>query len=233
MLHTMSEWVPPSEKKKGFINKMKRFLDGATSSPELEHYRWLSYVSPEAKSRLYSRRFAEALGASDATRPVLAKLGEPRDDFLNRQLFADFKLFLSDDILVKVDRMSMATSLEARAPFLDKDVVELAFRMPGHLKLRGGTRKYALKKAMSGMLPERILHRRKEGFSIPMKNWLRTELSPLMNELLARERIENRGLFEWREVERLRREHVEGRANHAHQLFPMMVFERWAEEYLR
>lgn len=233
MLHGMSEWVPPSDKKKGFVNKMKRFLGGATSSPELEHYRWLSYVSPEAKSRLYSRRFAESLGASDPTLPVLAKLGEHRDDFLNRQLFADFKLFLSDDILVKVDRMSMATSLEARAPFLDKDVVELAFRMPGHLKLRGRTRKYALKKAMSGMLPERILHRRKEGFSIPMKNWLRTELSPLMNELLARERIESRGLFEWREVERLRREHVDGRANHAHQLFPMMVFERWAEEYLR
>lgn len=232
VLHAMSEWVPPSEKKKGFVNKVKRFLAGAASAPELEHYRWLSHVTPEAKGRLYSSRFAAELASSDATLPVLAKLGENRDDLLNRQLFADFKLFLSDDILVKVDRMSMATSLEARAPFLDKDVVELAFRMPGSLKLRGGTRKYVLKKAMEGLLPERILHRQKEGFSIPMKNWLRVELEPLMSELLSRERVEGRGLFQWAEVERLRREHVEGRANHAHQLFPLMVFERWADEYL-
>ena len=233
MLHNLSEWVPPSEKKKGLVNKVKRFLAGAASAPELEHYRWLTQVTPESKARLYSRSFSDALRSSDPTLPVLAKLGETRDDLLNRQLFADFKLFLSDDILVKVDRMSMATSLEARAPFLDRDVVELAFRMPGHMKLRGGTRKYVLKKAMEGVLPERILHRQKEGFSIPMKNWLRRELAPLMDELLSQERIESRGLFEWTEVERLRREHVEGRANHAHQLFPLMVFERWAEEYLR
>ena len=186
-------------------------------------------MTPESKARLYSRSFSNTLRSSDPTLPVLAKLGENRDDLLNRQLFADFKLFLSDDILVKVDRMSMATSLEARAPFLDRDVIELAFRMPGHMKLRGGTRKYVLKKAMEGVLPERILHRQKEGFSIPMKNWLRRELRPLMDELLNQERIESRGLFEWTEVERLRREHVEGRANHAHQLFPLMVFERWAE----
>jgi asparagine synthase (glutamine-hydrolysing) len=232
VLHAMSEWVPPSEKKKGFVNKVKRFLEGAASAPELEHYRWLSHVSPEAKSRLYTKGLAEKLVASDSKLPVLSKLGEQRDDLLNRQLFADFKLFLSDDILVKVDRMSMATSLEARAPFLDKDVVELAFRMPGHMKLRGGTRKYVLKKAMEGVLPDRIRNRQKEGFSIPMKNWLRADLKPLMDELLSEERIVARGLFEWREVERLRREHVDGSANHAHQLFPLMVFERWAEEYL-
>ena len=233
MLHAMSEWVPPSAKKKGLVNKVKRFLAGAASAPELEHYRWLTHVTPESKARLYSRSFSDALRSSDPTLPVLAKLGEDRDDLLNRQLFADFKLFLSDDILVKVDRMSMATSLEARAPFLDRDVIELAFRMPGHLKLRGGTRKYVLKKAMEGVLPERILHRQKEGFSIPMKNWLRRELRPLMDELLSQERVVSRGLFEWSEVERLVREHVEGRRNHAHQLFPLMVFERWAEEYLR
>ena len=164
--------------------------------------------------------------------PVLRALRSPREDLLNRQLYADFKIFLADDILVKVDRMSMANSLEARAPFLDQGVIELAFRMPGRMKLRGNTRKHVLKKAMAGILPPSILHRRKEGFSIPMKNWLRRELRPLMQELLSKERVRRRGLFRWSAIERRISEHLAGRANHAHQLFPLMVFERWAEEFL-
>ncbi len=89
----------------------------------------------------------------------------------------------------------MATSLETRAPFLDVDVMELAFSMPGHLKIRNGERKYVLKQAMRGVLPDRILHRKKEGFSIPLKNWLRRELQPLMRDLLSPARVARRGLF--------------------------------------
>ncbi len=231
-LGSVSERFPESAKKKGLVNKAKRFLAGASAPAPLQHYRWLSHLRPEDKADLYSNRLRQALAGADADSPVVAALGEPRNDLLNRQLHADFKLFLADDILVKVDRMSMASSLEARAPFLDKDVIELAFRMPGSLKLRGYRRKYILKQAMAGKLPSRILNRRKEGFSIPMKNWLRSELRPLMESLLSRERVEARGLFEWSAVERRVREHVEGGKNHAHQLFPLMVFERWAEEFL-
>ena len=92
--------------------------------------------------------------------------------------------------------MSMATSLETRAPFLDAKMMELAFSMPGELKIRNGTRKYILKRALEGLLPAGILHRKKEGFSIPMKNWLRGELRPLMEELLAEDRVRARGLVE-------------------------------------
>jgi asparagine synthase (glutamine-hydrolysing) len=134
---------------------------------------------------------------------------------------------------VKVDRMSMATSLETRAPFLDADVMELAFSMPGSLKIRDGERKWILKRAMRGLLPARILSRKKEGFSIPMKNWLRRELQPLMRTLLAPERVAARGLFEPAEVSRLVESHVAGRENHAHTLFPLMVLERWCQEHLR
>jgi asparagine synthase (glutamine-hydrolysing) len=231
-LERLTERFPESAKKKGFVNKVKRFLAGASAPAALQHYRWLVHLPAEEKARLYSQPLRERLASADASAPVVATLGDGRTDLLNRQLHADFKLFLADDILVKVDRMSMATSLEARAPFLDKDVVELAFRMPGSLKLRGFRRKHVLKQAMAGKLPARILDRRKEGFSIPMKNWLRGDLRPLMESLLSRERIEARGLFEWPEVERLMREHLSGRKNHAHQLFPLMVFERWAEEFV-
>ena len=128
--------------------------------------------------------------------------------------------------------MSMATSLETRAPFLDVDVMELAFSMPGDLKIRDGERKWILKRAMRGVLPDRILTRKKEGFSIPMKNWLRRELQPLMRALLSPERIAGRGLFDCDEVSRMVEAHIAGRENHAHTLFPLMVFERWCSEHL-
>ena len=151
------------------------------------------------------------------------------DDPINRELYADLRVYLADDILVKVDRMSMATSLETRAPFLDTDVMELAFSIPGDLKVRGAARKHILKAALRDVVPADILARRKEGFSMPMKNWLRRELQPLMRDLLSDDRVRRRGLFEPREVARLVTEHVDGRANHAHQLFSLMVFERWAD----
>jgi asparagine synthase (glutamine-hydrolysing) len=235
VLAAVTAALPPTEKKKGFVNKLKRFAEGAIQAPDdLGHYRWMVYLSARAKRRLYSATLQSALRSSDVYRPVreaLARCGG--DDLLNRQLYTDLSLYLADDILVKVDRMSMATSLETRAPFLDAEVMELAFSMPGDLKIRGGERKWVLKQAMRGVLPERILTRSKEGFSIPMKNWLRHELQPLMRDLLSPSRMRARGLFDPDEVTRLVDAHVAGRQNYAHTLFSLMVFERWCEGHLR
>ena len=227
--------LPPTEKKKGLVNKVKRFSAGAAGAPaDLGHYRWMVYLSAKDKARLYRSGLRDALGAHDVYAPVREALGRfGQDDLLNRQLYADLSLYLADDILVKVDRMSMATSLETRAPFLDGDLMELAFSMPGHLKIRNGERKWILKQAMKDVLPESVLNRKKEGFSIPMKNWLRRELQPLMRDLLSRERLTRRGLFDAEVVDELMGEHVAGKENHAHTLFPLMVFERWADEHLK
>ncbi len=227
--------LPPTEKKKGLVNKVKRFSAGAATAPsDLGHYRWMVYLGARDKARLYDAGLREALASTDVYAPVRDALGRfSQDDVLNRQLYADLSLYLADDILVKVDRMSMATSLETRAPFLDGDVMELAFSMPGHLKIRNGERKWILKKAMSDVLPSSIVNRKKEGFSIPIKNWLRRELQPLMRELLSRERVARRGLFDPGVVQQLIDDHVEGKENYAHTLFPLMVFERWAAEHLR
>ena len=225
--------VPPTDKKKGLVNKARRFVDGLAHAPaSIAQYRWMTFLGADAKARLYTPAFRGALASADVYRPVkeaLARIGH--DDLLNRQLYADLSIYLADDILVKVDRMSMATSLETRAPFLDARVMELAFSMPGDLKIRSGTRKYILKQALRGLVPDRILDRKKEGFSIPMKQWLKRELKPLMERLLAPERLAARGLIEPAETRRLIDEHCAGRANHAHVLFSLMVFERWAEEF--
>jgi asparagine synthase (glutamine-hydrolysing) len=226
--------LPPTGQKKGLVNKFKRFIGGVATAPaDLEHYRWMVHLDAKRKARLYSGTFQAALQASDVYAPVREVLAHAGGgDTLNRQLYADLMIYLASDILVKVDRMAMATSLETRAPFLDVDVMELAFSMPGHLKIRDGQRKWVLKRAMRGLLPEGILHRKKQGFSIPLKNWLRAELQPLMRELLSPDRVARRGLFAPAEVQALIDAHVAGRENHAHTLFPLMVFERWATAHL-
>jgi asparagine synthase (glutamine-hydrolysing) len=226
--------LPPTEKKKGTVNKLRRFFEGAAVAPrDIQQYRWMTYLDAAGKRRLYSQDLQKELTGGDVYAPVRDALGRARgDDMLNRQLYADLSIYLSDDILVKVDRMSMATSLETRAPFLDAGVMELAFSMPGSLKIRNGERKFILKQALRGLLPESILTRRKEGFSIPMKNWLKGELAPLMDDLLSPSRVSARGLFDPAEIQRRITDHKSGRENHAHVLFSLMVFERWAEALL-
>ena len=223
--------VRPQARKKGAINKAKRFIEGmASGDPAIGHYRWMTFLGPRSRQRLYHPALVGELAHADVHREVRDAIGSYQaDDPVNRALYADLRIYLADDILVKVDRMSMASSLETRAPFLDTDLMELVFSMPGSLKVRGSERKYVLKQALRGVLPERILTRRKEGFSIPMKQWLRRDLQPLMRTLLSPERIAARGLFNGAEVTRMIESHVAGRANYAHQLFSLMVFERWAE----
>ena len=226
--------LPPSDKKKGLINKVRRFTHGLASAPsEIAQYRWMTFCDAGAKRRLYAPALQSALVNSDVYAPIRRHLrGAHTDDRLNRQLYADLQVYLNDDILVKVDRMSMATSLETRAPFLDMDVMELAFSMPGHLKIRNGERKHVLKRAMGDLLPESVLTRPKEGFSIPMKTWLRGEWAPMMQDLLGPEPVGRRGWFEPTEVTRRVGEHLAGTHNHAHQLFCLMVLERWAQSFL-
>ncbi len=226
--------LPPSDKKKGLINTVRRFTQGLASAPsEIAQYRWMTFCDAGAKRRLYAPTLQSALVNSDVYAPIRRHLrGAHTDDRLNRQLYADLQVYLNDDILVKVDRMSMATSLETRAPFLDMDVMELAFSMPGHLKIRHGERKHVLKRAMGDLLPESVLTRPKEGFSIPMKTWLRGEWAPMMQDLLGPEPVGRRGWFEPTEVTRRVGEHLAGTHNHAHQLFSLMVLERWAQSFL-
>ena len=230
----LTEMLPPSEKKKGLINKIRRFTLGMATAPRsIAQYRWMTFLDVGAKKRLYTPALQTALVDSDVYAPIRRQLrGAHTDDVLNRQLYTDLQVYLADDILVKVDRMSMATSLETRAPFLDVDVMELAFSMRGHLKIRHGERKYVLKRAMKDLLPESVLARGKEGFSIPMKSWLRREWAPMMQDLLGPDRVARRGWLEPPQVTRRVDEHLAGTHNHAHLLFGLMVLERWAQAFL-
>jgi len=228
LVDALLDRLPPSSAKKGPINKAKRFAQGLRRPADLEHARWWVFWDLTARRALYDRALVGALGSRDPFGYYRDRLREGSDQGfagLQRQLYADMTGYLPDDILVKLDRMSMAVSLEARVPFLDHEVVELAMAIPAEWKLRHGRSKWILKQAFRDVLPRAVRSRGKEGFSIPMKQWLRGPLQPMMRELLEGPAIRERGWFQADEVARLVEEHVAGRENHAHRLWCLMSLE--------
>ena len=129
--------------------------------------------------------------------------------------------------------MSMANSLEARAPFLDYRLAEFAAGLPTRLKLKGLQTKYLLKRCMEAKLPPSILKRKKEGFSIPIKNWLQHELRSMMGDVLSPSRLKHEGVFNAPYIEKLKADHLKGVANNSHQLWSLMIFEIWRDTYLQ
>jgi len=115
---------------------------------------------------------------------------------------------------------------------LDKELVELAFQVPDHLKVNGSQTKVLLKQVAARHVPDECVYRPKEGFSIPIKNWLTTELKPLMDELLSPDALEQQGIFNARTVEQLKQEHLRAVANHSHVLWSLMVFQAWRKKWL-
>jgi asparagine synthase (glutamine-hydrolysing) len=142
------------------------------------------------------------------------------------------KNYLPLDILTKVDRMSMAHSLEARSPFLDHELMEFAATIPSELKIRGRVKKYILKRALAHLLPEEILHRPKMGFGVPIDHWLRHELRELARETLLAPRCLDRGYFRRETVERLLDEHLRRKANWHYLLWTLLMLELWHRAYV-
>lgn len=234
LIPTFVNSMPPSSHKKGLINKIKRFVEGTCHPDILYHFRWAKFFSEEEKELLYSQDVKRELKGVDTYWIFIKYLSELNGtDRLGKELFADIKTYLCDDILVKVDRMSMANSLEVRVPFLDHKFVEFVATIPSSMKLKGFKSKYILKKTMSRILPQEILHRDKQGFSIPIKNWLRNELRPLMEDMLSSTRIKMEGFFNPDYIDRIKTEHLKGVANHSHRLWALMIFEIWQDLYLK
>ena len=151
---------------------------------------------------------------------------------VERAMATDIRTYLVDDILTKVDRASMAYSLEARVPLLDHRIVEFAARLPMALKVRGGETKYLLRKVLYPLVPRSLLDRPKMGFGIPLSRWLRRELRPLLDEYLGAERVGREGFLRPDGVRRIVSEHLSGRHDHKYRLWALLVFGMWRERYL-
>ncbi|MFZ5516435.1 MAG: asparagine synthase (glutamine-hydrolyzing) [Candidatus Zhuqueibacterota bacterium] len=228
--------IPPSSKKKGLVNRAKRFVEGMRLPEDLRHVRWMIFLQDYEKNYLYAQDMKSGILEKDPykfIRRYFTNVAYSQKDEINQQMYVDVKTYLVDDILVKVDRMSMATSLEARVPFLDYRFVEFAGSVPGHYKLQGRKTKLILKQAMADLLPQEILTRGKEGFSIPIKNWLKNELKPMMMDTLSPEKIKREGFFDPTYVQQLKNEHLSGKENHSHRLWALMIFGRWYDLYMQ
>lgn len=226
--------LPPTDKKKGFINKSKRFVEGARLADHLQHVRWMIFLQRAEKDLLYSPDFSRSLNGYDSHGFIEEYFSQvTSNDPLDQMEYVDIKSYLVDDILVKVDRMSMASSLEARVPFLDHRFVEFAATIPSELRLNGKRTKHILKTSLQHELPMTIIERGKEGFSIPIKNWVKNELKPMMMSALSEQNVKDKGFFDPQFVNRLVDEHLKGRENHSHRIWALMVFHMWHDLYMK
>ncbi len=224
--------VKPQSVKKGLINKAKRFIEGLEHPADLSHTRWRIFAGEFEQALLFTPEALAQINTPVAghIRDLFSRAGDRHP--LNKSLYVDTKSYLCDNILTKVDRMSMATSLEARVPYLDVDLVELAFAMPAQYKIVKGETKALLKKVAARHLPRECVYRPKEGFSIPIKQWLSTSLRPLMEDLLDARKIRGQGIFQVARVEQLKKEHCSGQANHSHILWALIMFQSWQKLWL-
>lgn len=233
MLPGLMARVPPRPEKKGVINKTKRFIEGAALPSSLQHTRWMMFISDDDREKLYRPEVGASLNGS-STAELIEGYFDTKTHWnpLAQQQYVDIKTYLVDDILTKVDRMSMAVSLEARVPLLDYRIVEFAVNLPAEMKISQGETKHIFKKAMSERLPHDVLYKPKQGFSIPIKHWLRDSLKPMMTDLLSPQTIRQRGYFNDDCVSGWVEEHLDGVQNHSHRLWALMVFEIWNQQFM-
>jgi asparagine synthase (glutamine-hydrolysing) len=188
---------------------------------------------PNAKTRLYSPDFAHSVRHADAFSSLRdAYAACPSNDPIDRAMYVDARTYMIDDVLTKVDRMSMAVSLEAREPLLDHKLLEFAARVPSTLKLKNGRTKYLLRRVLERYVPREIVERPKSGFAAPIGEWLKGPLAGLTSDLLLDGRLRERGIFEPREVSRLWEEHRTGRADHPHRLWQLVMLELWFRQFV-
>jgi asparagine synthase (glutamine-hydrolysing) len=216
------EQMKPFEYRLDYLDQLLAITDEA--SRRLTLHLW----DDTAKAKLITNRF-RTLANGVATRDLVAEVlsTAATDDPLNRALYYDFETLLPDQVLPFVDRLSMAHSVEVRPPFLDHRLVEFAATIPGHMKIRAGREKHILKEAMRGLIPDEILHRKKEGFVLPVDQWLLTELKPWVEDMLSPAKIAKHGLLNSEAVRELLELHSSRKANHGPRIWNLLMLQVW------
>ena len=215
------------------LRNAKKFARSAGLDFEERYLGYGTYFTDDAKQSLYTDGLREATAGLDAYaahRRYFARVENAAP--LNRLLYVDLKTFLPCLNLITTDRTSMAANLEVRVPFLNREMIDLAARMPPDLKLRGFKRKYILKRALEKVLPHDVVWRKKAGFGAPIRSWLRGPLKPLVDDLLSEATVRKRGLFRPEEVRRIINANLSGREDYNLQVFQLLNLELWQRQFM-
>jgi asparagine synthase (glutamine-hydrolysing) len=227
LVASVGAWLPPM-KGKETLKKL-----GMTPDKAYAYKFYQLLFNPEVKRDLYSGDLRASCVAFDPAAPFRSYYNRCNSsDPLDKALYVDIKTYLADDILVKVDRMSMAHALEVRAPLLDHKLLEFTATIPSSLKLKGRTTKYLLKQVMRKYLPSRVFTRAKHGFTMPVGEWLKGPLRPMVEDCLFSSRARQRGFFNPKAMQRLWAGHLSGAQDYSHHLWMMLMLELWHREYL-
>lgn len=215
------------------LRNAKKFARSAGVDFEERYLGFGTYFTNEMKGRLLTPDTRQSLAESDAYRYHKMYFEKCRDASpLNRLLYVDFKTFMPALNLDTTDKQSMAANLEVRAPFLNKELVELSAHIPSGLKIKGLKRKYILKKAVERVLPKEVIWRKKAGFSAPIRSWLRGALRPLVDDLLSESVVQKRGLFDPKYVHEIIDANLSGKEDYNLQVFQLLNLEIWMREFI-
>jgi asparagine synthase (glutamine-hydrolysing) len=225
--------IPTSELKKSRVRDAKRFLQAASLPKTERYFRWMSTFNREAKKEIYTKEFANTVAEQNPS-VFLDKWFDKADglSILDSILLTDQMTYLPNDLLVKVDIVSMANSLEARSPFLDHKVIEFAASLPENLKVGRFETKTLLKKVAAQLVPREVIYRRKMGFGVPLGDWFRGEMKSFLRDILLSEKSLSRGIIKPEFIEKYVREHTESAKDHAFQIWTLLMLELWFQRFI-
>ena len=212
-----------------YVRRMKKFIRGARGSFEDRFFAWNEIFPREIRENILS--ISNGIDLDFGKKRLADRLCEKNFDAINRMLYADVKESLPGDMLQKVDTMSMLNSLEVRVPFLDHRVCEVAFEIPGDLKIKNGRGKYVLMETFKGILPTSLHNRPKWGFEMPVSQWLRKDLKYLVDDYLSKDRIERQGIFRYPVIKKILGDHFSNRSDTSWQIWNLIVFQAWYSNY--
>ena len=219
--------LPVSEKLMSLDFKLREFVRGAEAFRRADNMAWKIIFTDPERAELFTPEFRERLEAHDPFRRVAEVQGEVEGTPLQRAMYYDLTVFLTDCVLTQTDRMSMAVSQEVRVPILDHEMVEFAAGVPDRYKLRRGRTKLLVREAMEGWLPERVLNKPKSGFTTPVPVWIRGPLRDFVTDTLTPAAVERTGVLRYPPVRRLLDEHLARRADHARRLWSLVNYVLW------
>jgi asparagine synthase (glutamine-hydrolysing) len=233
IIRPIVESLPASYEKVSLETKLKRFVAAGDLDWQAAHASWRMIFSPADRRRLLAPVATQPGASADAVDLYKSwfKRSNARDP-LNQMLYVDTMLYLPADMLVKIDRMTMAHGLEAREPYLDYRVVELCARMPAALKLhRLRHKKHILKQVLRGRVPDEVLFRKKQGFNVPKAQWIQSGLRDFVNDTLAPSRIKATNILDPAVVADVVRSHFSGRQDRSHEIWSLLVLSIWFDQF--